>query len=362
VRVTRPRISVAASAMDAARVGDEVPITIKLTNTGSGTAQKLVIQAKLTDGLIHPQGSVIEAEVGPLAAGESKPLTLRATATKAGPQSCVITVVADGNAPESARVAVAAVEPLLNLKVAGPAKCLVRAEPTYTLELTNPGSAATDSLQAWAVVPDGFEFVQAGDGGTFTPANRTVVWKLAALPAGGTKMLTVKLRAAGPVDGALKAVAQSVAEQAPAAGGVVRAGATSRVLEAKADAVVKAEGVPALRFEVTDVEDPVEVGKEAVYEIRVVNQGTAACTNVLVSAVLGDGTTAAGVNGPTAGRGAGQTVTFDPVPSLGVKGEVVFQVKVKGGVAGDARFKVQVACDQIKSPVQKEENTRFYKE
>ena len=45
-----------------------------------------------------------------------------------------------------------------------------------------------------------------------------------------------------------------------------------------------------------------------------------------------------------------------------MKGEAVFRVRVKATEAGDHKFKVQVSSDQIKTPITKEENTRFYKE
>jgi uncharacterized repeat protein (TIGR01451 family) len=367
VRVTRPRVSVALAAADAVRAGDEVPIQIKVSNTGSGPAKKLVIQAKLSDGLHHPSGAVIEAELTNLPPGETKVVTLRALATKAGPQTCSIAAAADGNPTETAKAALSVVEPLLQMKLAGPARCLVRSEPTYTLELANPGTAATDPVQAWAVVPEGFEFQSASDGGAFNPANRTVLWKLSALPAGTTKLVSFKLRAAAPVEGVMKTVAQAVppAQEAIAPAGVQPAGyrpAAGRVLEAKADSPVKAEGVPALRFEVADVEDPVEVGKEAVYEIKVVNQGTGPCTNVQVIATLADGTQVTGASGPTTGRGQGQQVVFEPIPTFDTKKEVLYQVRVRGTQPGDLRFRVQVTCDQIKSPIVKEENTRFFKE
>ena len=361
IRVTKPRISVTMTAGEAARIGDEVPLTIRIANTGTGAAQKLLVQAKLSDGLHHAQGTVIEAELASLPPGETKTVVLRATATKAGPQTCVLSATADGTPAEPARVALNVVEPLLTAKLVGPAKCLVRAEPTYQLELGNPGTAATDPVQAWAVLPEGFDFVGASDGGTFSAANRTVAWKLPAMPAGSNRPLTMKLRAAAPVDGTVRIVAQAVAEAAPSTG-VVRTAAATRVLEAKAEVAVRAEGVAALRFEVIDVEDPVEVGKEAVYEIKIMNQGTAPCTNVTIVATLADGTTVAGVSGPTAGRGVGQAVTFDPVATLNAKSEAVFQVRVKCGVAGDQKFKVQVACDQMRTPTVKEENTRFTKE
>lgn len=361
VKVTRPKVAVVMTANDSVRVGEAVPFQIRVSNTGTGAATKLLIQAKLTDGLTHPQGTVIEAELATLAAGETKPIVLPVTAGRPGTHACVVTIVGEGIVCEPARVSVTVVEPALTAKVNGPARCMVRAEPVYAFDLANPGTAATDPLTAWAVVPEGFEFGSASDGGQYNPANRTVGWRLPGLTPAATKTLTLKLKASGPADGSVRFVAQTTP---PAGGAVTQAsfGTAARVLEAKGEQVVKAEGVPALRFEVADLDDPVEVGKDAVYEIKVVNQGTAACTGVVLTAVLADGTTASGATGPTTGRGQGTQVAFDPLPTLAPKAEVVYQVRVKGAVPGDMRFRVMMTSDQMKTPVVKEETTRFYKE
>jgi uncharacterized repeat protein (TIGR01451 family) len=350
VKVTRPRIGVALTAVETVRVGEKVQFTIKLTNTGSGAASSMTLHARLTDGLTHAAGNVIEAPLANLPAGQTKTLTLECVAAKAGAQQCTLTVFADTNPGETAKVNVNLVEPQLVAKQAGPAKCLVKAEPTYQIDLSNPGTAATDPVSVWTTIPEGFEVVQASDGGTFVPTNKAVGWKLNGLTAGGSKSLTLKLRSVGPSDAVIRTVCQAVPE------------GKGKGLETKCETAVKAEGVPALRFEVVDVDDPVEVGKEALYEIKVTNQGTGPCTNVVVVGELGDGTSFGSASGPTTGRAAGNVVTFDALATLPVKGEAVFKVKVKGGTAGDTRFKAKVACDQIKTPVSKEENTRFYKE
>ncbi len=351
VKVTRPRIGVNITAAETVRVGEKVQFTIKLTNTGSGAASAMTLHARLTDGLTHAAGNVIEAPLSNLPAGQTKTLTLECVAAKAGAQQCTLTVFADTNPGESAKANVNLVEPLLVAKQTGPAKCLVKAEPTYQIDLTNPGTATTDPISVWTTIPEGFEVVQASDGGTFVPTNKAVGWKLNGLTAGGNKSLTLKLRSVGPADAVIRTVAQATPE-----------GGKGKGLEVKCDTQVKAEGVPALRFEVIDVEDPVEVGKEAMYEIKVTNQGTGPCTNVVVVGELGDGTTFSSASGPTTGRAAGNVVTFEALANLPVKGEAVFKVKVKGTTAGDSRFKAKVACDQIKTAVSKEENTRFYKE
>jgi uncharacterized repeat protein (TIGR01451 family) len=360
VKVTRPRIGVNLTASEVVRVGEKVVFTIKLTNTGSGPANAMTLHARLTDGLSHPAGHVIEAPLSNLPAGQTKTLTLEAVGAKPGAQQCTLSVFADSNPAETAKVNVTLVEPQLTAKQTGPTKCLVKAEPVYQIELTNPGTAATDPLTVWTLIPEGFEFVQASDGGAFATANKAVVWKLSGLTAGSNKTITVKLKAVGPTDGVVRTIAQSgTADQTS---GVVQASAKGKALEAKAETVVKAEGVPALRFEVMDLDDPVEVGKEAVYEIKVTNQGTGACTNVTLVAELADGTTVGTASGPSNGRASGNSVVFEPLPQLPVKGDVTYKVRVKGGQPGDFRFRVKLTCDQIKSPVSKEENTRFYKE
>ena len=44
------------------------------------------------------------------------------------------------------------------------------------------------------------------------------------------------------------------------------------------------------------------------------------------------------------------------------KGEMVYTVRVRGAVPGDHRFRVQLTCDQVRTPVVKEESTSFYKQ
>jgi uncharacterized repeat protein (TIGR01451 family) len=365
VKVTRPKVSVAMTAPDAARVGQRVPFQIRLSNTGSGPAGRVLLQARFSDGLTHSQGQVIEAEIANLAVGETRTLAVEAVGARSGLQHCQLTATADAGPAETAKSNVTLVEPMLVLKQTGPSRCLVKSEPTYQLELSNPGSAATDPIQVWAALPPGFEFVSASDGGSFVEANRSVGWQLPGLPTGGTKTVSLKLRSVAPTEGAIRTTATAQAGPVQQAGGVSpsepKAGVTA--LESRIETVVKSEGVPALRFEVFDLDDPVEAGKEAVYEIRIVNQGTGACTNVQLTAELAEGTQAVGpAAGPTASRVSGQQLTFEPIPQLGVKAEVVYRVRVKGLVPGDHRFRVRLACSEIRTPVVKEENTRFYKE
>jgi uncharacterized repeat protein (TIGR01451 family) len=361
-KVTRPRIAVAVTGAEVCKSGDETIFQIKVTNSGTGPAQQMVLQALLTDGLLHSQGLKLEMAIANLPAGETKTVPLRVTAGKAGIQTCQVSVAAVGSPETGAKASVNVVEPVLHVAQSGPAKCYVRgAEPVYEITLSNTGTAATDAITLYSVLPEGFDFVQSSEGGAYSAPNRAVVWKLAGLTPGTSKAFSLKMRATVAGEGTLRTVAQAVPEQpVQGAGGAVKP--AGRVVEAKAESPVKAEGVAAVRFEVIDLDDPVEAGKEAVYEIRVMNQGTGACTNVQLVATLAEGTTYTGSSGPTQVKAQGQHLVFDPIANLAVKGDAVYRVKVRGSVAGDLRFRVSLTCDQVRTPVVKEESTRFFRE
>ena len=123
-------------------------------------------------------------------------------------------------------------------------------------------------MQAAVSFPEGLEFVSACDGGNYEPGSRTVTWNLGPQAAGAKKTLTFKLRAgvAGKIE--VRAVAASPIK------------VDDKPLEARSAAVLQVEGVPAVAFEVVNLDNPAEVGKEVTYEIRVLNQGTCPLTNV----------------------------------------------------------------------------------
>jgi uncharacterized repeat protein (TIGR01451 family) len=322
----------------------------------------MVVQAVLSDGLQHPQGAKLEMEMANLAAGETRTVPLRVGAAKAGLQSCQVTVATEGSPDATAKASVNVVEPLLQIAQSGPTKCLVRAEPNYEITLTNPGTATTDPVGLYAVLPEGFEYVHASDNAAYSASNRAVVWKLAGLAPSGTKTVTLKLRSTAAGDGLLRTIAQTAPEQPVVGAAAPAVQPKARILEAKTETAIKSEGVAAVRFEVLDLDDPVEVGKEAVYEVRVTNQGTGACTNVQLVAAIAEGTEYKGSSGPTQIKAQGQHLVFEPIPNLAAKGEAVYRIKIRGAAAGDLRFRVQLTCDQVRTPVVKEESTRFYKE
>ncbi len=345
IKITRPKLGITVTAPEKTEVGDVVPFQITVSNSGDGPATKFLLRAQLSAGLQHPQGSVIEAELAHLKPGENRVVTLKTLAVRGGPQALGLNVAALGSPEAMTRVELQVDEPRLALKQTGPVRCLVRAEPTFAVEVTNPGNTSTAAVTVTTTLPEGLDFVSANDGGTFDAKTRSVVWNLPPHPPGMAKQLSVKTKAKATGDFTLRTVAKAGTK-----------------LETKAETALRIEGVPALLFEVVDLEDTIEVDKETTYEVRIVNQGTCACTNISLMATLSDGLKPTAITSPMPYRIVGQQIVFEPYAKLATKADVVVRMRVKGLIPGDHRCRVQIQCDEIRQPIIKEESTRFYKE
>jgi uncharacterized repeat protein (TIGR01451 family) len=113
-------------------------------------------------------------------------------------------------------------------------------------------------------------------------------------------------------------------------------------------------------FEVRDAVDPIEVGGETSYEIRVVNQGTKAATNVQVVVGLPPGMKATSASGESRYAIQAGGVVFEPIAQLAPKADTVFRVQVQGVRPGDQRVTVEVNSDDFDQPIRKEESTRVF--
>jgi len=212
----------------------------------------------------------------------------------------------------------------------------------YNITVRNTGDApATDTIVE-DLLPSATNFVSASDGGTFS--NGRVTWNLGTLAPNASKSLTVTIT--GNAIGTIRQTA------------VARARCAEQVT---AQAETQIRGIPAILLEVIDLEDPIEVGSEVVYEITVTNQGSSTGTNIKIDVTLEGEMQYVKAVGPTAATHDGaKKIAFAPLPSLAPKARATWRVSVKALKAGDVRFAVEMNSDQIDRPVNETEATHFY--
>ncbi len=236
---------------------------IELRNPGTGDATGVMLLENVPDNVKHAAGPALEFEIGTLKAGETRELELVLTAEKPGPVINALTARADGNLQVQQQVEFEVIAPGLQLSVEGPDKRYLERPATYQVIIENPGTAPAHDIELVTKLPKGMQFVKANNMGEYDAATHSVYWSLAQLPEGEK--------------GSVELVAMPIepGKQTFDVEGKAQQGLTDEV---KQDVMV--EGLAAIMFEVRDAEDPIEVGGETNYEIRVFNQGSKAASNV----------------------------------------------------------------------------------
>jgi uncharacterized repeat protein (TIGR01451 family) len=109
-------------------------------------------------------------------------------------------------------------------------------------------------------------------------------------------------------------------------------------------------------------DEPLEVGHETVYEIRVGNQGNTADSGVQIQATVPEGMSPRGADGPTAYRIQGQQVIFEPLSQLEPNSQVIYHVHVMAQTAGDRRFRAEMSSANRREPLSREDRTLVYRD
>jgi len=345
VAVGEPVLSLSQTCPSKVIVGDKAEFSVTVANTGTGEAANVQISDIVPSGMTHASGQPeVTRQIGVLPAGSTATEVFSFTANQPGSASNVARVTGGKSLREQASCDVAIEKPSISIKKTGPENRFLGTTATYTIEISNPGSAPTTEVVVQDTLPGGMTFESANPPGNHLPNTNTISWNLGAIAPGETTTLQVTGRAASAGRHCNIATVK-----------------TARGLQEQAEACTAVEGVAALRLEVTDSPDPVEVGTQTTYSIVVTNQGTANATNIKIAATVPDEMEYVSSTGSTARLVVvGKLVDFDPVPVLKPKDSLTFTVTAKGVQSGDLRFRVEMNADQLTSPVLEEESTKLY--
>jgi uncharacterized repeat protein (TIGR01451 family) len=341
---TRPQLAIEHTAPPKVLIGESLTVGITVSNPGTGPATGVIIEEDVPAGLAHVAGSQLEYEVGTLRPGEAKHLDLSLRAERAGVVQNRILVRGDASLAAQHLVQIEVVAPQLRLSIEGPKRRFLERQATYTVQVVNPGTAPARDIELATFLPRGMKFISTDSQGQYDASQHAVFWSLAELqPAqgGGVKLAML------PVE--------------PGEQKIQIEGRAALGLTATGEQTVQVEQVAELVHTVKDLDEVIEVGSETTYEIRVMNKGTKAATNVRVAALMPAGMAALNGDGPTRASGDATQIAFAPLERLNPQEEVVYKVQVQSKQAGDQIVRVQLSADDIPT-VTREESTRVYQD
>lgn len=331
-----PELSLDAAGPSSVAVGGDVACSLVVRNTGKTTAKGVLVTDRVPAGL----GGVREIPfaVGDLAPGESRTLPVKLKGVERG-RHCHVAVATASNAPSvQDEACITVVRPSLRLTVNQSAQeQVVGRDARVLVSVLNDGDILNEGMMLTFEAPEQVEVASAPGANV---VGQVVTWALAPLKPGASTEVPLVLTSSriGNWCGKVRVVAP---------GGLVEV----------AEVCPGWKGLGGLLLEFVDVSDPLPVGGEVGYTLRISNQGNADLTNINASVDL-DAETEPGSS--PQGTIAGKKVKFPPLPKLEGGKSVSFSLTVRAVSAGKAYQKATVTVDGFKDPVEETEVTTVY--
>lgn len=339
---TRPELKIVQRAPEQVLIGQQLEIELEVSNPGTGEATGVILQEDVPQGLEHPKGRELDNLLGNLRPGEVRREVLRLRAVEPGMIRNTVKLVGDDGLTAEHHVEVEVIAPELQVDLKGPSRRFLERQATYEISLANQGTADATNVELAAYLDRGFTFVSTGNQGQYDSARHAVFWSLAELPKSERGSVELTLL---PVERGEQAIRLE-------ANGDLN-------VRAEAEHAVAVDALAELSFQLADAADPIEIGSETTYEIRVRNSGSRDDSNVEVQMHLPAGLELVSSDAQANTDGQGN-IFFQPQSELSAGGDVVYQVRVRGVKAGTHVAKATVTSDQSAVPVTKEESTMVY--
>ena len=253
-------------------IGDEVTFTITITNTGDENATFVVLRDVLPEGLTLVEGYLLEHIYPHLNGGESVSVIIKAITTRTGAFTNVASVYSSENPnPVSDNTTINVYEPDLKIhKSANVTQAFINGLVNFTIVVTNHGNNVATSVRISDVLPEGFEFVNAG--GSYNRDGQNIVWIVDRLPA--YQDYTVWIVAKALTNGTFDNVAHVNCSEEPT------------VKNSTANVTVYN---PSLSVVKVTLDEVVYSGNKVSFKIIVTNDGDIELNNVFVEEMIPEG-------------------------------------------------------------------------
>lgn len=261
-----PAVSLSTTGPAAVALGQEVPVTVTVTNTGQVETQAMTVRLPVPDGVqvvrsqppAIPDGNQLVWTLGALPAGQAHPLQVVYRSTRPGAVTACASVATMEGLRDEKCMTTQVVVPQLAVALTGPAAGIVGVPALYQITVTNPGSGPATNVKLSAAFDAGLEHASKAN---------PVELPVGTLAAGESKTTTLSLTPRQP--------GQLAAQVTATADGDLRQQAR-HALTAQVPQLTVAQTGPGVRF----------VDQAATWDIVVSNAGQVPLTNVVVQEQL----------------------------------------------------------------------------
>lgn len=343
-----PNLSVTKTGPTEVCLGDNVQYAIVIKNSGDADAKDVSWLDTSSGGFTANAGQAMNGKIGTIPAGGSQTITVAGKATDIGPITNSVTVDSASQKGLKAQAGNVAVRNYTITKTADTSKAYEGNTAMYTITVKNTGSATLKGLKVTDTKDSRTQYV---DGTLTAGANvsgNTATWTIASLAPNESAIYKVGL-------------SSNVLDTA-----IPNGASVDGCKAASATASTTWIGRAGILLELVDATDPLAVGNEGVWTVRITNQGSAPLTGIRWDMLFDQhidpvvnkatGASAVTINGKSA---KGATVAV-----LGAKQVLEWKITAKGVKANPidefAKTTIRIFCDQTKEAQEESEMTNIY--
>jgi uncharacterized repeat protein (TIGR01451 family) len=323
---------------DQAFVCDPVEVIYIIENIGTGTAEGIRVVETLPRGLTDANGAAEVAFVVPtLASGETAEQRVLLQAEEPGVYASFATARLGDLSARTLEIPVRFVRPQLEVRVDAPGREYVGRDVPVRISVRN--NSEWPALETQLSIPAMADLSRVSIGTQNAPIDGEMVL-FGRIEPGGTRVIELRFAADEPMVHDIEVIARAYCE-----------------VPVTQSVGVEVIGVEAARLETIDLVDPVTVGQQTVYEVRVKNQGSAESINVRVRVVLPDQMTFVSADGDSPVRANSTQLDFAPIERLAPGDVATWRVTALANAAGKTRLNLELTSDASRRPVIEQEPT-----
>jgi uncharacterized repeat protein (TIGR01451 family) len=345
--ITQPGLKAEILAPATGILGVPIAYTVRVSNPGSGDLDGVSIALDFDVGLESefvknpandPKLNRLNTTIARIPAGSYKDEALVLTPRQAGALTTRVQVSAAGLADKAQHV-VNVQKPNVSLRVQGPAKSFVGRPVDWRIIVKNEGVAEQSGIVVRDRLPAELGFKAASRGGSYN--GNEVTWTIGNLKPNEEVTLELNTESRKAAAGAEKVTLLT------ADGGV----------SATESKKLQIDGIAALKLEMKDRDDVIEVGKNVIYDMTITNTGSAPCSKIDVKASAPDALKFVRVMGPTKENVLGQTATFARIDNLQPGEKISFTFVCEALKAGKVIFHAEYTSELNQVPIGEDEST-----
>ncbi len=336
--VSAPGITLDVKLPETAQVGQEVILKFTVKNSGKVIAHNVIIRNILPKMFSHSDGEDLEYEIGTMAAGETKEVALKISASQMGDGVNHASVTAKGGVTAKSKSPISVTGERLELVRRGPKTKFKGKEFIYSNTVQNKSRQTIKGARILEKVPEGLKFIGASNGGEYDEKKRIVSWNINSISPDETQEYKIKV------------VGYETGIKSSQVAVIDTNGARSI---AKSETKIK--GFSSLNLKLTSFDTPLTVGETIAVKVRAQNRGSASATNVQLNIQIPPELKLLEVKAPVKLQQIDDQVHQINIPKIEANSSFEVEIALKVLRSGEARLSSIIKSDQMNKSLTREE-------